>query len=134
MNTSAHYTHATFADSPPTLERLFLNGDHLSGTAAKRVLLNSEDVRRAIVRIAHEIVESHHGSRDLVLIGMRTRGVPMAKRLAETIRQIEGDEVPVGSLDFGLYRDDLSTRGAEISLQPSDLPVEHRGAQRRAGR
>jgi len=60
------------------------------------VLLNSEDVRRAIVRIAHEIVESHKGSRDLVLIGMRTRGVPMAKRLAQTIRQIEGgDEVPV---------------------------------------
>jgi pyrimidine operon attenuation protein/uracil phosphoribosyltransferase len=91
------------------------------------VLLNSEDVRRAIVRIAHEIVESHKGSRDLVLIGMRTRGVPMAKRLAETIRQIEGDEVPVGSLDFGLYRDDLSTRGVEISLQPSDLPVSIEG-------
>lgn len=91
------------------------------------VLLNPEDVRRAIVRIAHEIVEAHKGSRDLVLIGMRTRGVPMARRLAETIRHIEGDEVPVGSLDFGLYRDDLSTRGTEISLQPSDLPVSIEG-------
>ena len=91
------------------------------------VLLTSEDVRRAIVRIAHEIVESHKGSRDLVLIGMRTRGVPMAKRLAETIRHIEGEEVPVGALDFGLYRDDLSTRGTEISLQPSDLPVSIEG-------
>src|SRR5436189_2385941 len=87
------------------------------------VLLNSEDVRRAIVRIAHEILEAHKGSRDLVLIGMRTRGVPMAKRLAETIRQIEGDEVPVGSLDFGLFRDDLSTRGVQISLHADDVPV-----------
>jgi pyrimidine operon attenuation protein/uracil phosphoribosyltransferase len=97
----------------------------MAGVSSHRevVLLNSEDVRRAIVRIAHEILEAHKGSRDLVLIGMRTRGVPLARRLAETIRQIEGEEVPVGSLDFGLFRDDLSTRGAQISLHASEVPV-----------
>ena len=79
---------------------------------SERVLMTAEDVRRAIVRIAHEIVEAHRGSHDLVLIGMRTRGVPLARRLAATIEQIEGDAVPVGALDIGLYRDDLSTRGA----------------------
>ena len=87
------------------------------------VLLNSEDVRRAIVRIAHEILEAHKGSHDLVLIGMRTRGVPLARRLAKTIEHIEGAPVPVGSLDFGLFRDDLSTRGVQINLQPDDVPV-----------
>ena len=93
----------------------------------ERVLLTAEDLRRAVVRIAHEILEAHKGSKDLVLIGMRTRGVPLAKRLAETMRQIEGEDVPTGSLDFGLYRDDLSTRGAQISLAPSDVPVSIEG-------
>ena len=90
----------------------------------ERSVMTSEDVRRAVVRIAHEIVEGHKGAHDLVIIGMRTRGVPLAGRLAAAIEQIEGDAVPVGTLDIGLYRDDLSTRGASIHVAPSQLPVD----------
>jgi pyrimidine operon attenuation protein/uracil phosphoribosyltransferase len=93
----------------------------------ERVLLTSEDVRRAIVRIAHEIVEAHRGAHDLVLIGMRTRGVPLAQRLAAAIGQIEGEVVPVGSVDIGLYRDDLSTRGATVQIAPSQMPIDISG-------
>ncbi|HLF71581.1 MAG TPA: bifunctional pyr operon transcriptional regulator/uracil phosphoribosyltransferase PyrR [Dehalococcoidia bacterium] len=91
---------------------------------AERVLMTAEDVRRAITRIAHEIVESHRGSHDLVLMGMHTRGVPLAKRLATAIEQIEGAPVTTCSLDIGLYRDDLSTRGADVQLAPSELPQD----------
>jgi len=89
--------------------------------------MTAEDVRRAIVRIAHEIVEAHGGSRDLVLVGMRTRGVPLARRLAGAIEQIEGEAVPVGAIDIGLYRDDLSTRGAAVQIAPSEMPNDISG-------
>jgi pyrimidine operon attenuation protein/uracil phosphoribosyltransferase len=89
--------------------------------------MTAEDVRRAITRIAHEIVEAHRGSHDMVLIGMRTRGVPLARRLAAAIEQIEGDAVPVGILDIGLYRDDLSTRGAAVQIAPSEMPADITG-------
>jgi len=91
---------------------------------AERVILTDEDLRRAVVRIAHEIVEAHRGSHDLVLVGMRTRGVPLARRLAKAIEAIEGESVPVGALDIGLYRDDLSTRGATVQIAPSEMPVD----------
>jgi pyrimidine operon attenuation protein/uracil phosphoribosyltransferase len=93
----------------------------------ERVLMTAEDVRRAVTRIAHEILEAHGGSGDLVLIGMRTRGVPLAHRLAKTIEQIEGEAVPVGSIDIGLYRDDLSMRGAEVQIAPSEMPNDISG-------
>jgi pyrimidine operon attenuation protein/uracil phosphoribosyltransferase len=86
--------------------------------------MTSEDVRRAIVRIAHEIVEAHKGTRDLVLLGMHTRGVPLAHRLARAIEQIEGESIPVGALDIGLYRDDLSMRGTSVQLAPGELPQD----------
>jgi len=89
---------------------------------SERVLMGADDLRRALVRIAHEIVESHRGSRDLVLIGMRTRGVPLAHRLARAIEEIEGGSVPIGSLDIGLYRDDLPARGTHVEIKPSELP------------
>jgi len=89
---------------------------------SERVLMTPEDVRRAIVRIAHEIVEAHKGTGDLVLLGMHTRGVPLAHRLARAIEQIEGEAVPVGALDIGLYRDDLSMRGTSVQLAPGELP------------
>src|SRR3954452_12135005 len=89
---------------------------------AERVLMTAEDIRRAVTRIAHEVVEAHRGSSDLVLIGLRTRGAPLARRLAEAITQIEGEDVPTGVLDIGLYRDDLSTRGGSIQIAPSEMP------------
>ena len=85
-------------------------------------LMSPDDIRRAITRIAHEIVEHNRGTSGLILIGMRTRGVPLAHRIGAAIADFEHDAVPVGSLDVGLYRDDLGVRGANVTIQPSDLP------------
>ncbi len=93
----------------------------------ERVLMTAEDLYRALVRIAHEIVEAHRGTRDLVIIGMRTRGVPLARRIAAAIEEIEEGALPVGVLDVGLYRDDLSTRGASVQIAPSDIPFDVAG-------
>lgn len=92
-----------------------------------RVLMTAEDIRRALVRIAHEILEAHDGSRDLVIIGLRTRGVPIAKRLARTIDEIEHEPVLVGTLDISFYRDDLSTRGPSLQVAPSEIPTDISG-------
>jgi pyrimidine operon attenuation protein/uracil phosphoribosyltransferase len=89
--------------------------------------MSSEDLRRALVRIAHEIVEAHKGARDLVLIGMRTRGAPIANRLAAIIEGIEGVPLPVGTLDISFYRDDLATRGPSLQVSPTDIPTEITG-------
>lgn len=85
-------------------------------------IMSPDDIRRAVTRIAHEIVENNRGTEDLVFVGMRTRGVPLAHRIAAAIAEFEGVEVPIGSLDVGLYRDDLTERGATVSIHPSDLP------------
>jgi pyrimidine operon attenuation protein/uracil phosphoribosyltransferase len=94
---------------------------------AERVILTADDVRRAIVRIAHEIVEAHRGTKDLMLLGVHTRGVPLARRLGRLIEEIEGESVPVVALDVTLYRDDLSTRGAAKQLAPGDLAADVTG-------
>jgi pyrimidine operon attenuation protein/uracil phosphoribosyltransferase len=91
------------------------------------VVMSPDDVRRAVVRIAHEIVEQNRGSHDLILIGMRTRGVPLARRIAAAIQDFEGDPVPVGALDAGFYRDDLPSRGTRIEIKPSELPEDIAG-------
>ena len=88
------------------------------------VVLSAEDIRRAIRRIAHEIVERNHGSSGVALVGMHTRGVPLAYRLADTIREFEGDSVPVGELDIGLYRDDISSLELKPRLQRTEMPVD----------
>jgi pyrimidine operon attenuation protein/uracil phosphoribosyltransferase len=89
-----------------------------------QVVLSADEVRRAIRRIAHEIIERNPELDRLVLIGMRTRGVPMAQRLAEAIRELAGTDIPVGALDIGLYRDDLSKRALKATLQPTDIPSD----------
>jgi pyrimidine operon attenuation protein/uracil phosphoribosyltransferase len=89
------------------------------------LLMNEQDIRRAIVRIAHEIVEHNRGAEDLVFVGMRTRGVPLARRIADAIRSFEGVSVPIGALDIGLYRDDLPERGIEVRINPSEVPDIH---------
>lgn len=71
--------------------------------------MDADAMRRAIVRIAHEIIERNKGVENVVLVGIRTRGVPIAERLAAAIKEIEKVELPVGMLDITLYRDDLST-------------------------
>ncbi|MBE0467554.1 MAG: bifunctional pyr operon transcriptional regulator/uracil phosphoribosyltransferase, partial [Candidatus Desulforudis sp.] len=74
----------------------------------KATILDRDGIRRALTRIAHEIIERNKGVEDVVLIGIRRRGVPLALRLAEQIQAIEGSAVPVGFLDITLYRDDLT--------------------------
>ena len=91
------------------------------GRDAKRIL-DAEGLRRALTRIAHEILERHGGTDDLVLVGMRRRGVPIARRLADLIGRFEGTVVDVGELDVTMFRDDLEMRGTRPSLQPSSLP------------
>jgi pyrimidine operon attenuation protein/uracil phosphoribosyltransferase len=88
-----------------------------------RRLLGADDVRRALARIAHEIVERNHGVDDLVLVGLRTRGVPLARRLQALIAELERREVPLGELDVTLYRDDIQ-QSAPRSLQPTAIPVD----------
>ena len=86
-----------------------------------RVVLDARDISRALTRISHEILERNRGAADLVLMGLRTRGVPLAGRLATRIADGEGTTVPVGSLDVTMYRDDLRshpTRGP----QHTDVP------------
>ncbi|MBI2755773.1 MAG: bifunctional pyr operon transcriptional regulator/uracil phosphoribosyltransferase PyrR [Chloroflexi bacterium] len=89
-------------------------------------LLGADDVRRAITRIAHEIVERNRGVEDLVLVGLRTRGVPLAHRLQRTILECEGLPVPFGELDVTLYRDDLQSTALR-ALQSTQIPVDISG-------
>lgn len=88
----------------------------------EKVIMSAEDMRRAWTRIAHEVIERNHGCDGLVLIGLYTRGAPLASRLAASIRGIEGAEVPVGALNIGPYRDDLSYLQTPPSVRPSDIP------------
>ena len=88
------------------------------------VVLSAEDIRRAVRRIAHEIVERNHGTDGVALVGMHTRGVPLAHRLADAIREFENESVPVGELDIGLYRDDISSLELRSRLQRTELPVD----------
>jgi pyrimidine operon attenuation protein/uracil phosphoribosyltransferase len=84
-------------------------------------VLEAADVGRALTRIAHEIVERNHGAAEIVLLGIPTRGVTLARRLAARIAEVEGSDVPVGSLDVTMYRDDLRLRGVR-ALEETDIP------------
>ncbi len=86
-------------------------------------LLTEEDVSRILRRIAHELIEANKGAQDLVLLGIQTRGVPLARRLAKLVGEIEGVEVPAGAVDVTLHRDDLASRGA-LPLGRTDIPVD----------
>ena len=90
--------------------------------ATRRRVLEAPDIGRALTRIAHEILERAKGADDLVLLGIPTRGVPLARRLAARIRAFEGIDVPVGVLDVTLQRDDLRLRGVR-PLEPTVEPA-----------
>ena len=84
-------------------------------------------INRALARLASEIVEENHGLTDLVLVGIRRRGVPLANRIADKIADLEGKRPPVGILDITLYRDDLSTVGAKPIVSGTELPGDVEG-------
>ena len=86
-----------------------------------RALLDAADVARVIDRIAHQILEKTGGARDTAVLGIPTRGAPLARRLAARIRAFEGIDVPVGTLDITLHRDDLRLRGVR-ALEPTEEP------------
>jgi len=90
----------------------------------KAHLMDEAAIRRALMRIAHEIVEKNEGSEELALVGIRRRGLPIAQSLAANIKSIDGREVPVGSVDITLYRDDLSELKSIPEAEGSDLPFE----------
>ncbi len=87
----------------------------------KAQLMSASEIERTLVRLAHEIIEKNNGIKDLALIGIRRRGVPLAQRLGRIIQRIEGTAIPVGTLDISLYRDDLSTVGPKPVVQKNDV-------------
>ena len=86
------------------------------------VVLNAEKIARTITRMAHEIVERNRDLDNLALVGIRSRGVPLAHRLQKRIAGISGRELPVGTLDITLYRDDLTTVGPQAILKETRIP------------
>ncbi len=92
----------------------------------ERTILSAVEIRRALIRIAHEILERNGGVQGVVLVGMHTRGVPLARRLARWINDSEGEDVTVGILDIGLYRDDVSG-GSRPLMRPTEIPVNIQG-------
>jgi pyrimidine operon attenuation protein / uracil phosphoribosyltransferase len=88
------------------------------------IVMDADRIGRTLTRIAHEIVERNKGVEDLALVGVRTRGVPIAKRLARAIKEITGDEVPTGALDITLYRDDLMRHavGPQPVVRRTEVP------------
>src|ERR1700687_5666497 len=89
----------------------------------QKKLLGADDIRRAAARLAHEVVERNEGVESLVLVGLRTRGIPLARRLQQRIIEFEGAEVRLGDRDITLYRDDVHQR-APRSLSPTSIPVD----------
>jgi len=98
----------------------------LKTTNEERQVLDQAQLRRALIRIAHEILESNPGNTGVNLVGIHTRGVPLAERIAGFIEEIGGRAPSIGQLDIGLYRDDLSRRGRPLMHQTIiPVPLEH---------
>lgn len=93
----------------------------------KAILMDSAAMQRALTRMAHEILERHSGIDDLVIVGIRRRGVPLAERLAKILSDIEGKNVPIGILDITLYRDDLATLADQPMVRSTKMPGQVRG-------
>ncbi|TME97907.1 MAG: bifunctional pyr operon transcriptional regulator/uracil phosphoribosyltransferase PyrR [Chloroflexi bacterium] len=91
--------------------------------ASQKRLLAADDIRRAVARLAHEVLEHNEGVDSLVLVGLRTRGIPLARRLQQRIREFEGADVPLGELDITLYRDDVYHHPPR-ALSPTSIPVD----------
>jgi pyrimidine operon attenuation protein/uracil phosphoribosyltransferase len=90
----------------------------------KSQVMDAAGVSRALARLASEIVERNVGSSDILLVGIRRRGVPLAERIADKIEQLEGTRPPTGQLDITLYRDDLSTVGPRPVVNKTDIPID----------
>ena len=89
-----------------------------------KIVMTAEDIRRTLARIAHEIIERNKATDNLVLVGIHTRGVPLARRLAANIESFEQSKLVVGALDFSRYRDDLTPSEAKSVVQHTDIPAD----------
>jgi len=89
-----------------------------------KIIISADDMRRTVARIAHEIVERNHDTENLVLVGLHTRGVPLAQRLCRNIESFEGVSVACGELDISLYRDDISTLDLKPEVKRTRVPVK----------
>jgi pyrimidine operon attenuation protein/uracil phosphoribosyltransferase len=92
---------------------------------SEKIIMTPDDIRRTLARIAHEIIERHKTVEHLLLVGVRTRGVPLAQRLANNIEHLEGLKIPVGSLDISPYRDDRNSNNhnSKIVVHNTTIPV-----------
>ena len=93
----------------------------------KAQILDEDGIRRALVRMAHEVIEHNRGVKDLGIVGVHTRGIPLAMRLAQEIGRIEGVTPPVGTLDITLYRDDLTTIAKQPVIRETQVPFDVEG-------
>lgn len=93
----------------------------------KANIMDETQIRRAIIRISHEILERNRGAEKIVLVGIQRRGVPLAKEIAKTIKTVEGKEIPCGILDITLYRDDLSLIAEHPQIKGTDIPFNITG-------
>lgn len=93
----------------------------------KATLMTSEDMGRALKRISHQILESNHGAGNIVFLGIKRRGLPLAKILAANIKSIEGIDVPIGELDITMFRDDLTGEKEDPVVAPSNVPFSVQG-------
>ncbi len=94
----------------------------MENAEVKRPIMSAEEIRRALTRLAHEVLERNAGAQELALVGIRARGVPLAQRLSRIIAEIEGLGVPVGALDITLYRDDLAIRPDHPVVRRTEIP------------
>lgn len=99
----------------------------MSKFVKKNVIMDADQMRRAIVRISHEIIEKNEGIENVVLVGIRTRGVPLAERLAKSIEAIENTKLQTGSLDITLYRDDLSSLAYNPIVHDTEIDFDLNG-------
>ncbi|MFC1993864.1 bifunctional pyr operon transcriptional regulator/uracil phosphoribosyltransferase PyrR [Chloroflexota bacterium] len=90
----------------------------------EKAVMSAEEIHRALVRIAYQVVERNSGCKDLVLIGVHTRGVPLAHRIAAAIEGFEHVDIPVGAIDIRLHRDDLSLLGKQPAIRASNIPTD----------
>jgi len=89
----------------------------------KKIIMTQDDIKRTLARVAHEIIERNKVIENLILVGIHTRGVPLANRLAANIEEFAGVKIPVGTLDISLYRDDLSSLELQPMVKNTDIPV-----------
>jgi len=94
---------------------------------AEQTIFSHDDISRTLARISHEIIENNSDLSKLIIIGIHTRGVPLAKRLADNIKNIKGVEIPLGKLDITFYRDDISAKGADLTAERTNIPDDLSG-------